>query len=574
MKKLLLLISASITLIFASCTVNGAGASGDFSFTLDEAFLEKIYNARSVLSDEDSDKGELTLEFSVTGSVLEKRTVEYQDRTAAENDEITFEQLPLNKAITVSVCCYIDDELLYEAASDSFMFNSTDNPYELSSLVKKLTDTPYALYNRNGVYLYRNLNDSKDFISTDLLKSALLEKDSSIIESSFKVVDTCFDAEGDCIAAITVENSAATKSVYIGNINSGIIYSTSLENVFSITFAAENNSVLLRGTQKVSDSESEEVLDFIYTVADKKAEKIYSLKELGLSELSINLMVYNNKKLYIVHSSTDENNCVYKLSKYAANIVIDNEELVDFSVKAENEINLRSVNLSKIKLRESALYSDILAQNDRIYILYSGSNSTSDKDTNSSMASYGALFEYDEKTLSLQRSIDLNPSSVTYSNFKTYAFVNNQKIYVDNKLQTPYLKTFNDEFTYYGPAEVSGAELFGSERFVARKPRKIVFADNGFIFTTSPTGVLSCKNVNRIVTVDLESFEVSYVSAAPSGINFGFDINDNIKLESGSVSDLLEDGLKLYIESNGKSVELDSSKGLIYSTAIEVLSVK
>ncbi len=52
------------------------------------------------------------------------------------------------------------------------------------------------------------------------------------------------------------------------------------------------------------------------------------------------------------------------------------------------------------------------------------------------------------------------------------------------------------------------------------------------------------------------------------------DINDNIKLESGSVSDLLEDGSKLYIESNGKSVELDSSEGLIYSTAIEVLSVK
>ncbi|MBR6198679.1 MAG: hypothetical protein IKQ61_00280 [Spirochaetales bacterium] len=66
------------------------------------------------------------------------------------------------------------------------------------------------------------------------------------------------------------------------------------------------------------------------------------------------------------------------------------------------------------------------------------------------------------------------------------------------KFPNVYAPTFkNDQFenSFYGPT-----------KFVGIKPKKLVIADDGLAFYTDEAGALVFKNVNRIVTVDLENF--------------------------------------------------------------------
>ena len=68
-------------------------------------------------------------------------------------------------------------------------------------------------------------------------------------------------------------------------------------------------------------------------------------------------------------------------------------------------------------------------------------------------------------------------------------------------------------------------EFFGPVKFIAIKPKKLVIADDGIAFYTD-NDFLKYKNVNRIVTVDLESFSIIDVSL----VNVFFNGDDsNIK---------------------------------------------
>lgn len=66
--------------------------------------------------------------------------------------------------------------------------------------------------------------------------------------------------------------------------------------------------------------------------------------------------------------------------------------------------------------------------------------------------------------------------------------------------------------TIYTPAplenNISTTNFYGPDRFIAIKPKKLVFSDDGIAFYTDE-GFLRYKNVDRIVTVDLEDFAVS-----------------------------------------------------------------
>ncbi|HAC31175.1 MAG TPA: hypothetical protein DCF70_00925 [Treponema sp.] len=52
----------------------------------------------------------------------------------------------------------------------------------------------------------------------------------------------------------------------------------------------------------------------------------------------------------------------------------------------------------------------------------------------------------------------------------------------------------------------SSLYLSGPQKFVAIKPKKLVIADDGVMFYTDDLGAYKYKNVNRIVTIDLENF--------------------------------------------------------------------
>ena len=77
-----------------------------------------------------------------------------------------------------------------------------------------------------------------------------------------------------------------------------------------------------------------------------------------------------------------------------------------------------------------------------------------------------------------------------------------------------------DSFTFNTPllADIE-SQFCGPQKFVAIKPKKLVIADSGIAFYTDAEGIWKYKNINRIVTVDLESFSIESDSKE-SPVNF------------------------------------------------------
>ena len=74
----------------------------------------------------------------------------------------------------------------------------------------------------------------------------------------------------------------------------------------------------------------------------------------------------------------------------------------------------------------------------------------------------------------------------------------------------------------YFPSEAQvNSAFYGPKKFIAIKPKKLVIADEGCFFYTDSNNAFCFKNVNRVVTVDLESFAISAVDDV--SVTFGED---------------------------------------------------
>ena len=67
--------------------------------------------------------------------------------------------------------------------------------------------------------------------------------------------------------------------------------------------------------------------------------------------------------------------------------------------------------------------------------------------------------------------------------------------------------------------ESESAGLYGPQKFVAVKPKKLVISDDGIAFYTDSMGAYCYKNINRVVTIDLEKFAI--LENSPVAITFG-----------------------------------------------------
>jgi hypothetical protein len=86
----------------------------------------------------------------------------------------------------------------------------------------------------------------------------------------------------------------------------------------------------------------------------------------------------------------------------------------------------------------------------------------------------------------------------------------------------------------YFPSEAqANSAFYGPKKFIAIKPKKLVIADEGCFFYTDSNDAFCFKNVNRVVTVDLESFAISAVDDV--SVTFGEDESSDM-VSSGYTS--------------------------------------
>lgn len=218
------------------------------------------------------------------------------------------------------------------------------------------------------------------------------------------------------------------------------------------------------------------------------------------------------------------------------------KSVLDNSASSAVQIDLSSVE-PLASSDSSAKITDILYQDGAVYMLMSDI-SLPELGFPLSLYARGAVIKYDTKLGSVESiGWTKNPLAYTESNpTYFYALAGNLSRYKvaggndyvsaasvlvksnakgRNKANTTDDDVTIDEFIkIYTPAAPT-AGFYAPKKFIAVKPKKLVIADDGVAFYTDDYGAYNLKNLNRVVTVDLETFALSE-SPVDSDIDFDY----------------------------------------------------
>ena len=163
------------------------------------------------------------------------------------------------------------------------------------------------------------------------------------------------------------------------------------------------------------------------------------------------------------------------------------------------------------------------------------------EDATDSLSSRGFVLKYNPKKYKCEYiavSSD-KKENTSMNNVIMPLYKDSMQIFKDSARTQPLLlsgsimvggKSLSEEFpTLYTPSPMnktlSTSALYGASKILAIKPKKLVIAEEGFAYYTE-NDQLFYKNINRIVTVDLEDFSMKFDNTDAS---FDLDKNDIFK---------------------------------------------
>lgn len=309
-------------------------------------------------------------------------------------------------------------------------------------------------------------------------------------------------------------------------------------NVYVLGYDTGNNKYVISST-KYADISIDSNITSLNGIAIDKATNIlyayYGMQQLYNVYKFTNLVSDGSAEAYETISNISFSDIDEWFDNSNSKLVVNNGMIYGFANGpktfykvdlAESSPVAEKINLD---LDYSATVTDMLYQDGAVYILLRLVSSSS------GIYSTGALLRYDVKFGTVKTLIGLSDLTepVDLSGVKLYTSVyvpaddTRYQCYTDSSLTTPFYApadftwTANEEMhtifsSLYTPslldksnATLSKTGFYGPVKFVAIKPRKLVIADDGLAFYTDEDGVLSYKNVNRVVTVDLESFAIT-----------------------------------------------------------------
>ena len=206
---------------------------------------------------------------------------------------------------------------------------------------------------------------------------------------------------------------------------------------------------------------------------------------------------------------------------------------------------------------------DILYQDYCVYFLLKESNfAFGNGENNFALSSRGAVVRYNTLTEKVDSTGWTDASNGTEFNYGNKAKANEKfwptnsygKIYYNDMIyENGYgsLESVNhpvsikaaSEFTTQGSGTVTAYtpllasldnQFIGPQKFVALKPKKLVIADSGIAFYTDAEGVWKYKNINRLVTVDLDSFIFTDTEDLNSSVSFTTKRTNALRLQASA----------------------------------------
>ncbi len=238
----------------------------------------------------------------------------------------------------------------------------------------------------------------------------------------------------------------------------------------------------------------------------------------------------------------------------------DSLALKIFTVQINQE-NASVTNVDYLNLDSSfrnATITDMLYQDGAVYLLVRNVSP-------SNFCSRGAIIRYDVMFKSLRT---LGWSNTKLSG-KFYACSNNGLLYdadTSNQERKPVTFEYNFMSVFAPSSSLKDGELtlsteafYGPSKFIAIKPKKLVIADDGLAFYTDENGEFKYKNVNRVVTIDLESFAID---SSETDAKFEADETGSIKNSFANTPE------NFYLNLGKDSASLYEASGSQYSDCV------
>lgn len=519
--KRFFILGALLGLFFASCSYNASDYSQSasrskqknddeelqlFSFVLDNDFVSTVQKSSGI-----SKLNSVTVRIEFTGG-YEATDTKNLSFSELPGTSFNFTDIPLNKAFTVKILVYHGSVLKYEAIKENIILEK-GGENDLSMVLKSVFDfadeTKYILWSGNQLYTSQNP------------KSALTEHPFRPVE----VTGYFFDAPGNvwvfsmrdgyklvCEDGKSIEFPMEEKD---GKMTQYQNFACAREFNLLYAFGAES-------TMDQSDSPKYIVTQFPNALTDLNlsASLTYELKLPEDTDFAKLFTVYNDgdeNKVYAYCSSGSTETTVHKIFEFDLNKAEDNV------VAGREKVNL-SENLPEGII--NPVISDMLYQDGAVYVIVNCSSTNFTPAA--SLYNYGFILKYDTLT-NLVSTTGLSKKEIKNTDIQyMYCFSEDGKIaYADSSRSTLFkvdgsgvLKNqggqipFNTIFPTILTPETKiidskvtlSSHFYSPKKFIAIKPKKLVIADDGYAFYVDDNDALSFKNVNRIVTVDLESF--------------------------------------------------------------------
>lgn len=397
------------------------------------------------------------------------------------------------------------------------------------------TGTQLALYNYD---YYSDINN----YSIYFVDSADASLDSSSganfgYKSNYGSTDVsfCYDKDGNIYAFSCYYNEDLHRTIVtkdnVYEIPSSVLGTA--ENLSAITIDRKKDNLYVYGYSEYMNEDSYFIYSWPKTSLSemKSSTKKFKLvtdsldfekEQLQAMFHSIKSFAVYNDQLYLSAISSSTLKVIkLDLSKAVYDSDINSYKLV------LTDGNIASYNVLDEPLSGSPSISDILWQDDYLYVLVREVVINDTWNEDSSFRSRGALVRINLSSDAYNvlgwtnEAVDVGSAGIYFkknSNVDEFYYedAEHTKLFVMDGSQQMETGSSALISSYYpslyipdGGASLSEAAFYGPEKFIAIKPKKLVIADDGFAFYTNADGALSYRNVNRVVEVDLETFAIT-----------------------------------------------------------------
>lgn len=383
----------------------------------------------------------------------------YQD----ENNYIT---VNATESISLNITPDTTPIALYSAASDYSLYNLTLADVKNISKGEKYLDSNASL--QNSMY-YDNCYDNAGTLwwitYSEIYNSN--NPESPVIEGLYNLRYIDFDTKKDTLYATTVDASASIYKI--------------TENTENYLFTTENPITCITFHN-----------DYCYTIEkvsgiDDGNTTIYTLKKSKIEPTTGQLTP--EKQTPLLTTIDDTQNEIITFSS----LIFDNDNQIANTLK-------------------NPLFSDIQVTDEGIFVLFNDCYYDSNRENATVNAnSRGGIIKFTNEELQLDKTFGPNGNGIF--GWKNEKHTSSGTNGITEYTITSYMPDFPAD------TQLSSKYFYGPRKFLAIKPKKLIFADDGFMFYGNNNDT-SGKDVNQLIEFDIENAMFDSYNLDQSYIDF------------------------------------------------------